>query len=120
MGASFHYVHAVLVGGVIVAAVGHDLVMAHPSRCRRGAGRRGGGRADPLPAGLRALQAHRHPGLAHSHLVGALALLGVALASGQMSLLTLGALVAAILLAVSVWERWACAAALAPSHEALH
>lgn len=30
IGAYFHYVHAVLVGGIIATAVGNDLVMAHP------------------------------------------------------------------------------------------
>ena len=30
MGASFHYVHAILIGGIIATAVGNDLVMAHP------------------------------------------------------------------------------------------
>jgi low temperature requirement protein LtrA len=30
IGAYFHYIHAVLVGGIIATAVGNDLVLAHP------------------------------------------------------------------------------------------
>ena len=30
IGASFHYVHAILIAGIIATAVGNDLVMAHP------------------------------------------------------------------------------------------
>jgi low temperature requirement protein LtrA len=30
IGAAYHYVHAILVGGIIVSAVGNDLVLAHP------------------------------------------------------------------------------------------
>lgn len=30
IGAQFHYAHAVLVGGIVAAAVGHDLVIEHP------------------------------------------------------------------------------------------
>jgi len=121
MGASFHYVHAVLVGGVIVAAVGHDLVMAHPQSVP-GAAQAAAVVAGPILFLLGCALYKRIVTRAwpNSHLVGALALLGMALASGQMGLLTLGALVAAILLAVSVWERWACAAALAPSQGASH
>ncbi|WP_374431748.1 low temperature requirement protein A [Ideonella dechloratans] len=121
MGASFHYIHAILVGGVIVAAVGHDLVMAHPQSAPSAA------QAAAVVAGpilfLLGCALYKRivtRALPRSHLVGALALLGMALASGQMGLLTLGALVAAILLAVSLWERWVCAAALAPSQGASH
>ncbi|SCW99541.1 MULTISPECIES: low temperature requirement protein A [unclassified Pseudomonas] len=31
-GANFHYIHAVLVAGIIATAVGNDLVMAHPDK----------------------------------------------------------------------------------------
>ncbi|KAG1434181.1 hypothetical protein G6F55_014588 [Rhizopus delemar] len=30
MGANFHYVHALLIAGIIATAVGNDLVMDHP------------------------------------------------------------------------------------------
>lgn len=30
IGARFHYIHAILIAGIIVSAVGNDLVMAHP------------------------------------------------------------------------------------------
>lgn len=121
MGASFHYVHAILVGGVIVAAVGHDLVMAHAPSVP-GAAQAAAVVAGPILFLLGCALYKRIVTRAwpQSHLVGALALLGVALASGQMSLLTLGVLVAAILLAVSLWERWACATALAPSQGTSH
>ena len=31
MGANFHYVHALLIAGIIATAVGNDLVMDHPA-----------------------------------------------------------------------------------------
>jgi low temperature requirement protein LtrA len=30
IGAYFHYIHAILIGGIIATAVGNDLVLAHP------------------------------------------------------------------------------------------
>lgn len=32
VGSAYHYIHAVLVGGIIVAAVGNDLAIAHPDQ----------------------------------------------------------------------------------------
>lgn len=32
MGAYFHYIHAILIGGIIVTAVGNELTMAHPDQ----------------------------------------------------------------------------------------
>jgi low temperature requirement protein LtrA len=73
MGASFHYVHAVLVGGVIVAA-GHDLVMAHPQSVP-GAAQAAAVVAGPILFLLGCALYKRIVTRAwpHSHLVGALA-----------------------------------------------
>lgn len=110
MGAHLYYIHAILVGGIVAAAVGHDLVMAHPLSMPTVA------QAAAVVAGpilfLMGSAIYKRivtRALARSHLVSVLALLGVALTSSHLSVLALGALVAVILLAVSLWERWACA-----------
>lgn len=105
VGAYFHYVHAILVAGVIATAVGNDLVLAHPAD-------------HPSAAQLAVLllgpalyllgsavyKTVVYGGIAVSHMAGAamlLALVPVGLA-GQM--LTLGWLTTAVVLGVSVWE----------------
>ena len=56
-GANFHYVHALLIAGIIATAVGNDLVMDHPGQARPGVRRHDGGRSAALPAGQCPLQA---------------------------------------------------------------
>ncbi|HQT00010.1 MAG: hypothetical protein B7Y26_13420 [Hydrogenophilales bacterium 16-64-46] len=109
IGAYFHYAHVILVAGIIVTAVGHDLVMGHPHD-------------RPATAQLVALLAGPaiyllgsavyknvvYGVLPMSHVTGALALLGVGLAVPHASLLVTGGLTTVILLAVGVWEARTC------------
>ena len=54
----YTYLHVVIVAGIIVAAVGDELVIAHPDRAAADAGARGGRRrAGDLPARPRAVPA---------------------------------------------------------------
>ncbi len=105
IGAYFHYVHAILIAGVIASAVGNDLVLAHP---------------------------HAHPGLAQtaillagpaiyllgsalykrvvygvvpaSHLAGVLMLLALVPVALVVDLLVMGWLTTLVVLVVSFWE----------------
>jgi low temperature requirement protein LtrA len=105
MGARFHYIHALLVAGIIVTAVGSDLVIEAPMEHA--------GLADILVliagpglylAGSAIYKAVVYDRAPLSHLVGiaALALVGLALA-GQARLLV-GAVLMALLLVVALWE----------------
>jgi low temperature requirement protein LtrA len=107
IGASFHYIHAILVAGIIGTAVGNDLVLAHP-------------RALPSTAQLMALAggpalyllgsaAYKrvvYGCVPASHVAGAALLLVLALlpANESRDLHTLGWLTTAVLVLVSCWE----------------
>lgn len=105
IGAYFHYVHAILVAGIIVTAVGNDLVMEHPH--------------DPLktayvlilvagPAiyliGSAIYKKVVYGVIPISHIFGVLALL-IAIPVGYVAdLLEMGILTTVIMLVVSIWE----------------
>jgi len=102
---AYTYVHMPIVAGIVVEAVGDDLVLAHPTRA-----------ATPpqlaiLLAGpaiylvgnimFKAPIAGRTP---LSHLVGLVLLAALATVAGRMDLLELGAATTAVLVVVAVWE----------------
>lgn len=105
IGAYFHYVHAILIAGVIATAVGNDLVLAHPH-------------AQPTTAYIAVLLAGPaiyllgsviykrvvHGALPLSHLVGALMLLALAPVALVADMLVMGWLTTAVVLVVSFWE----------------
>lgn len=109
IGAYFHYAHVILVAGIIVTAVGHDLVLGHPHD-------------RPATAQLVALFAGPaiyllgsavykkvvYGVLPMSHVTGAFALLGIGLVVQDASLLVTGGLATAVLLAVGFWEARMC------------
>lgn len=105
LGAYFHYVHAILIAGVIGSAVGNDLVLAHPHAAPNTA------QVLTLVAGpavyLLGSAAYKkavYGRLPVFHLAGALALL-VLIPVGYVSdMLAMGWLTTVVLLLVSVWE----------------
>lgn len=105
IGAYFHYIHAILVGGIIATAVGNDLVLAHPHD--------GLGTAYALtltggPAiylfGSAVYKRVVYGVLPISHIAGVVALLAVIPAAFTVDLLTMGWLTTIIMLAVGFWE----------------
>lgn len=105
IGAYFHYVHAILVAGIIATAVGNDLVMEHPH--------------DPLktayvlilvagPAiylmGSAIYKKVVYGLIPASHIFGVLALLMAIPIGYAANLLEMGILTTVIMLVVSVWE----------------
>ncbi|ODT22489.1 MAG: hypothetical protein ABS35_14700 [Kaistia sp. SCN 65-12] len=105
IGAYFHYVHAILVAGIIVTAVGNDLVLAHPL------GRLGTTEVIALVAGpaiyllgsavYKQVVYGRIPG---SHVAGIIALLVLVPVAYASDLLAMGWLTTVVMLAVSVLE----------------
>lgn len=105
MGANFHYVHALLIAGIIATAVGNDLVMDHP-----------GAVVTPVYAAMlvagpliyllgSALYKRVVYGRAPwSHLFGAVALAVLGVALTQAHLLAAGWLTSAVLLAVGLMD----------------
>ncbi|MGJ7609096.1 low temperature requirement protein A [Variovorax sp. LT1R20] len=105
IGAYFHYVHAILIAGVIASAVGNDLVLAHP-HARPGAAQIAVLLAGPAIYLLGSAIYKRvvYGKVPASHLAGVLmlaALLPVALV-GDM--LVMGWLTTVVVLVVSFWE----------------
>ncbi|MEZ2224313.1 low temperature requirement protein A [Rhizobium sp. RCC_161_2] len=105
IGAYFHYVHAILVGGIIATAVGNDLVLAHPH--------------DPLktayalilcggPAiyllGSAAYEKAVYGVVPASHMAGVVALLLLIPVAYSVDLLIMGWLTTIVMLAVGFWE----------------
>lgn len=105
IGAYFHYIHAILVAGIIGCAVGNDLVMAHPH-----AGLQTtqvltlvGGPALYLLGS--AVYKHVVYGcIPLSHIVGVLLLLALVPVGYGSNLLAMGWLTTAVLLATGLWE----------------
>ncbi|GAB2824392.1 low temperature requirement protein A [Comamonas piscis] len=106
--AYFHYVHAILIAGVIASAVGNDLVLAHPHALATA----------PQIAILLAGPAIYLLGsaiykkvvygrLPASHWIGALLLLALVPLSSLCSLLVLGWLTTALILGVAFWDTYA-------------
>ena len=105
IGAYFHYVHAILIAGIIGSAVANDLVIEHPHEgfsIAHTAVLIGGPALYLLGS---AIYKHIVYGkVAASHLVGALALLALVPISQRTDLLTLSWLTTIVLLAVSWWD----------------
>lgn len=105
IGAYFHYIHAILVAGIIAAAVGNDLVMAHPHDavtwpkalilC--------GGPAVYL-LGSAIYKRIVYGVVPISHLAGAFALAAFVPIATRFDLLVAGWATTAIMLAVGFWE----------------
>ena len=107
IGAYFHYVHAILIAGVIATAVGNDLVLAHPHAQA----------AVPQIAILLAGPAIYLLGsaiykkvvygsLPASHWIGALLLLALVPLSEFFNLLVLGWLTTALILGIAFWDTY--------------
>lgn len=105
IGAYFHYVHAILVAGIIATAVGNDLVLAHPHDapsvayvlvlC--------GGPAIYL-LGSAIYKKIVYGAVPVSHIAGAVALAALVPVAFATDLLQIGLLTTALMLAVCVWE----------------
>ena len=105
VGANFHYLHAVLVAGVIVTAVGNDLVLAHPHDPSKFA------YALTLVAGpaiyLLGSAAYKkvvYRVVPASHLAGTAMLAALLALASHVDLLTMGWLTTVVMLAVGLWE----------------
>lgn len=105
IGAYFHYVHAILVAGIIGSAVANDLVLAHPHEgfsLPKVAVLIGGPALYLLGSAVYKQVVYGR--LAASHIVGALALVALIPVSLRTDLLTMGWLTTIVLLAVSWWD----------------
>ena len=105
IGAYFHYIHVVLVAGIIGSAVGNDLVMAHPYSTLTTAQvlTLVGGPAVYL-LGSAFYKQVVYGCVPMSHIVGAVALLALIPLGFFTNLLVMGWLTTAVLLAVSFRE----------------
>jgi low temperature requirement protein LtrA len=105
IGAYFHYVHAILIAGVIASAVGNDLVLAHPHAHPAAA------QVAILLAGpaIYLLGSAAYKRIVYgttpvSHLVGVLLLLALVPVGVQADMLIMGWLTTVVVLIVSFWE----------------
>lgn len=105
MGAYFHYVHVILIGGVIVSAVGNDLTLAHPHE---------------VPGTAQAIAMVAGPAIylfgsilykkavygvvALSHVVGVAVLAALFFAGAFTDLLVMSGLTTAVMIAIAIWE----------------
>lgn len=105
LGARLHYIHAIVVAGIIGSAVGNDLVLAHP-----GAGL---GTTEVVvlvlgPAiyllGSAVYKRLVYGRIPRSHLLGALALAALVPVGYVSTLLVMGWLTTLVLLAVGMWD----------------
>ena len=105
IGAYLHYIHVILVAGIIGSAVGNDLVMAHPYKLLTLAQQFTlvGGPAVYL-LGSAVYKRVVYGCVPMSHIVGALALLALIPVGSYANLLVMGWLTTAVLLMVSFWE----------------
>jgi low temperature requirement protein LtrA len=105
IGAYFHYVHAILIAGVIASAVGNDLVLAHP-HAHPGAAQIAVLLAGPAIYLLGSAIYKRivYGALPVSHLAGVLMLLALAPLALVADMLVMGWLTTAVVLVVSFWE----------------
>lgn len=105
IGANFHYVHAILVGGIIATAVGNDLVLAHPHDGLKLAYALtlSGGPAIYL-FGSALYEKVVYGVLPVSHMAGIAALLALIPVAPWVDLLTMGWLTTIVMLAVGFWE----------------
>jgi low temperature requirement protein LtrA len=105
IGAYFCYVHAIIIAGIIVSAVGDDLLIGHPTDLA------GITRAAEMIAGpaLYLLGNALYKKVVYgrvppSHIVGLTALVVLAMPARSFNLLTLGILITLILSVVAGWE----------------
>lgn len=105
IGAYFHYIHAILLAGIIATAVGNDLVMAHPHETTKLA------YALILSAGpmIYLVGSATYKRVVHgrvpvSHLVGVAALAVLVPVMLQGELLVAGWLTSLVMLAIGFWE----------------
>jgi low temperature requirement protein LtrA len=105
VGAYFHYVHAVLIGGIIATAVGNDLVLAHPHDGLKTAYALtlSGGPAIYL-LGSAVYKKVVYGVLPGSHIAGVAALLALIPLATTLDLLTMGWLTTIVMLAAGFWE----------------
>lgn len=106
IGAYLHYVHAVLVAGLIATAVGHDLILEHPHA------QPGGAQIAVLVCGpaVYLLGSAVYKRVVYgvvplSHVVGVLALAGLALLAQAANVLVVAWSATAIMLVVGLFER---------------
>ena len=106
-GAYFHYVHVGIVGGIIVTAVGNDLVIAHPAEAiatHSAAVLIGGPALYVLANGLyKTVVYGRFP---LSHIAGLLAFALLAAFAFQTDLLMIAGLTTLALIGTAAWESW--------------
>ena len=105
IGAYFHYLHAILVAGIIATAVGNDLVLAHPHDAVKTS------YALVLSAGpaIYLLGSAIYKKVVYgvvpaSHILGVVVLLALVPLASQVDLLTIGWATTIVMLAVSFWE----------------
>ncbi|WP_206121418.1 MULTISPECIES: low temperature requirement protein A [unclassified Burkholderia] len=105
MGAYFHYVHAILVAGIIVTAVGNDLVLTYPDTRSKFA------YTIALVAGpaIYILGSAIYKRIVYgviprSHIASAIALGGLAICFGDLGTLEMGWATTVVLLVASWWE----------------
>jgi low temperature requirement protein LtrA len=105
IGAYFHYVHAILVAGIIATAVGNDLVLAHPHDGLKTAYALtlSGGPALYL-LGSAVYRKVVYGGLPVSHIVGLAGLIALLPVAPHVDLLTMGWLTTVVMLATGFWE----------------
>ena len=107
MGALFHYLHVIIVGSVIVVAVGCELLIAHPhdaAGAKQLATLAGGPALYLLGNAL--FRRVVYGALPGSHWAGVIGLAALAAAASALgwTVLAVGAAVVALLLAVAVWD----------------
>lgn len=105
LGAYFHYVHVILIAGIIATAVGNDLALAHPHDTPKLA------YALVLSAGpaIYLLGSAMYKKVVYgrlpmSHLVGMVVLAGLVPLAPLLDLLTLGWLTTAVMLGIGLWD----------------
>lgn len=105
IGAYFHYVHAILIGGIIATAVGNDLVLAHP---HEGLALTYALTLSSGPAiyllGSAVYKKVVYGALPASHATGVIVLLALVPVGPFVDLLTMGWLTTIVMLATCLWE----------------
>jgi low temperature requirement protein LtrA len=105
MGAYFHYVHVLIVGGIIVAAVGNELVIAHPH------GQLGLsviivmlGAPIAYLVGNGVYRRIVYGSFPASHVAGAIGVAALLAIAAYVDLLTMNALTTLVMLGVAAWD----------------